>query len=360
MSRLTAGLSAELPLSIAAHLTAPAARPRTVPLWTAAAQAQNPDASRRWFKRLKFFIRAWMHRRYTRAWLARLVQPDLAPLWLLRPRLAAKLQRPYVCCAWDVPVRCAALLGHYDQLPRLFAPEVRAAIYRDGLTALRLVNPVSRQDLDLGFFYHDRFEKEGELTLAVRDAASGLMLAGLTFSLVRNGNERLAIIGGLQAANDPATRGLIHAAAKALHGFRPKALALWCLQQLVPVWSLTQIQAVGDAQHVWRHWRKRRKFAASYDEFWGESDGCRQPGGNWVLPLQAQPRSREALKPNRRRQHERRYALLAALQPQLRAAVTGLATGGAGPGRKIPEFVLPDSSETERPAAAPAPLHQSY
>lgn len=84
---------------------------------------------------------------------------------------------------------------------------------------------------------------------------------------------------------------------------------------------MSQIQAVDDDQHIYRHWRKRRDFASSYDEFWTESDGRRLPGGGWELPLRLRARSREELKANRRKAHERRYAMLGQLQPILLAAV---------------------------------------
>ena len=75
---------------------------------------------------------------------------------------------------------------------------------------------------------------------------------------------------------------------------RPKALLLWCLQQVALPWRLTQIQAVGDSQHVWRHWLKRAEIAACYDDFWRESDGRKlQGGGSWELPLRFNARPRE-------------------------------------------------------------------
>ena len=331
-------------------------QPRPVGFWTAAAHAQNPDASRSLWKRLKFLVRAWTQRRYTRAWLACLVHPEIAPLWELRPRLATKLQRPYVSCAWDAPVRCAALLGHYSLLPRLFAPRVRSAIYRHGLTVMRLVHAPTGRKLDVSLFYHDKFEKEGELTLAIRDTDTRLVLSGLTFTLAHNAGQCAAIIGGLQSSNDPATRPLIHDAAKSLHGLRPKALALWCLQQLSEPWGITQIQAVGDAQHVWRHWRKRLEISASYDEFWRESDGQPLPGGgSWEIPLSPQPRCREELKPSRRKQHERRYALLAALRPKLLSAIAALAPEGAGTEAEVPEFIYGAAETPENRASINSP-----
>jgi hypothetical protein len=210
----------------------------------------------------------------------------------------------------------------------LFAPAVRAAISGDGLGVVRLVHPDSGRRLDLQLFCHDQFQAEGELTLAVRDVETDLMLAGLTFSLVLDEGERVAIIGCLQAGSDPRARGLSREVAKDLFGLRPKALVLWCLQQLTLLWDIREIQAVGDQQRVLRHWRERLEVAAHHDDFWRESDGRRLPGGEgWQLPLTPRFRTRDEIKPSRRRAYERRYAMLAGLQPTLIAAFAALAPG---------------------------------
>jgi uncharacterized protein VirK/YbjX len=264
----------------------------------------------------------------TRAWLARLVQPDVAPLWAARPRLAQKLQRPYVCCAWNSTMRLAALLKHYDFLCEVFDPEVRKAIYEEGVDIVQMTHAETDDKWAIRVFYHDRFEREGEITLAIRDVGTGIMLAGMTFCLAQNGADRIAIIGGMQASSDPRTRDLIHGATKGLFGMRPKALLVWCLQQLAQLWRLTQIQAVGDAQHVWRHWMKQVEIAACYDDFWRESDGRTMlGGGSWELPLKFASRPRGEIKPSRRKTYERRYVMLDALGPKLIARFSALAPG---------------------------------
>lgn len=296
----------------------------TISLSAAAAQI-HPVSTGGWLRqRVKFLLRAFSQPHYTRAWLARLVQPDLAPLWAARPRLATKLQRPYLCCEWGVPERFAALLGHYDALTEISSIRAREKIYHGGLVFLHLSHAVSSRHLVLRLAYRDQFEKEGELTLELVDSSSALILAGITFTLTCSGEKRAIIIGGLQASPDPRMRDLIHDVAKEMHGLRPKAFLLWCLQQLGTRWKISELQAIDDAHHIYRHWRKRRAFAASYDEFWIESDGQRLPEGGWRLPLQLHARSRAELKPSRRKAHERRYAMFAALRPQLLAALDSL------------------------------------
>lgn len=294
-------------------------------------------------KRFKFVIRAWAQRDRTHRWLSELTRPETAPLWLARPRISTKLQRPYVCCDWTVEQRLQALLSHYTLLPQLLRAEALDEIYRDKVEVAALTHPDGR-GIAVRLFYRDNFEKEGDLTLSVDDVSTGLTLAGITFSLGEaGGTERRIVIGGLQASPGPQTRELINEVTKQLHGMRPKAFALWCVQQLAAVWSVSQLVAVSDAQHIYRHSHKRRDFSASYDEFWSESDGQREENGFWKLPLQLRHRHREELKPSRRKAHERRYAFLTAFQPILRDALLELrpiSEHGAPLCAKTPVFSL--------------------
>jgi uncharacterized protein VirK/YbjX len=203
-------------------------------------------------------------------------------------------------------------------------------IYRGGLTVIRIEAAGSGRIVDLRLVYADQFEKEGELTLTVVDAAAGLELATLTFCIAGTGGERAIWIGGLQANPAAQTRVLINEVAKEMHGLRPKALALWALRQLARTWQIDRIQAVADEHHIYRHRHKRRSFSASYDQFWSESDGVRQAQG-WELPLETSERPAAELKASRRKAHARRYAMLAELAPLFTQAVEQLAAEHPAP-----------------------------
>ena len=305
------------------HLPAP--RPgRRVSFW-AAALVGYPAVARGWRnKRAKFLLRAACQHRETRAWVDRLAAPENRTLWLARPRLTSKLQRPYLCRGWGLAERSAALASHYDIIGELFSPAARSRIYGEGLTLVRLVHAASGRRVDLRLVYRDRFEKEGDLSLTVEDVDTRLLLAGLSFCLLDQGHGRTAWIGGIQASADPRTRELIAGAAKELHGLRPKALALWGLRQLAAPWQLERIRAAGDREHVHRHWHRKSDFEACYDEFWAESGGRAHPGGGWELPLVVPRRQRADIKPSRRKAYERRYSLLAELRAELLAAYSAV------------------------------------
>jgi uncharacterized protein len=285
----------------------------------------HPRGSKRWFsQRLKFLARAWLQPTATQTWLSCLLKPEIALLWEAHPRLATKLQRPYLLSSWNVPSRLESLLEHYAVLPTVFTEKAYLLIYGKGLTILQLHDSVSSRKLKLRLIYNDQFEKEGELSLELIDDATQLILSRITFLLTIKDNERCLIIGGLQASPSPQTRTQIHDLAKEMHGIRAKALTLWCLQQMATYWKVTQLLAVADDSHIYRHRQKRRNFAANYDEFWTECDGHRVKDGLWALPLQPRIRTREELKPSRRKQHEMRYAMFSELHPRLIEALTAL------------------------------------
>jgi uncharacterized protein VirK/YbjX len=305
-------------------------RERPVSFWTAAAVG-HPPATAGWRqKRAKFLLRAAWQRQATRTWVDRLARPEAQAMWLARPRLTSKLQRPYLCRSWGLSERVAALTAHYAILEGLLAPAAREQVYGEGLTLVRLVHAASGRRVDLRLVYRDQFEKEGDLSLTVEDVDSRLMLAGLTFCLLGDGSRRTAWIGGIQASADPRTRGLIADVAKEMHGFRPKAFALWALRQLAGPWQVEQLRAAGDGEHVFRHWHKQEpEFEASYDEFWAESGGRTHAAGGWELPRVIPRRRREDLKPSRRKAYERRYSMLTELRAELLGAAAAIAPQGA-------------------------------
>ncbi len=319
----------------AVNYVASSQRPSRLRQWKSAAFAMYPPGSKgcRWH-RGKFLLRGLVNWRDTEAWLERLSQSDLRPLWQLRPRLALKLQRGYLQKGWSARHCRQALVQHYEILSECVSALDCRQIFNGGLGLLKLSGksfppPGARNflpaGLEINLTYQDQFEKEGELTLAVVDSASGLALANLTFCLSRENGRRVIWIGGIQAKGDPRTRELIHDAAKYCHGLRPKALAVWCLRELAQCWQVARIYAINDAGQVCRGRGRRSGFIASYDEFWAECGSFHQPDGSWELPLNVPRRSRAELRPCHRKEHERRYEMFDILQPQLQAVLAALA-----------------------------------
>jgi len=325
--------------------------PTPVSILQAARTLHPAQARNAWRDRAKFIARATLHLGLTRIWLARLARNPVGALWQARPRLASKLQRPYVHRDWTVAARLAALESHYAAIGTQISGPALEEIYRRGLTLIRLEATGGGRALQVRLLYADQFEKEGELTLAVVDDQSGLELATLTFCVVETDGNRSIWIGGLQANPALQTRFLINEVAKEMHGLRPKALALWCLRQLAQSWGIDRLRAVADAHHIYRHRHKRRAFAACYDEFWAESGGLRQPDG-WELPIDVAERPLEEIKASRRKAHARRYAMLTELAQTLAQAIAALPVAHA---TTAPTFAY-TPARTTKPVEASAPV----
>lgn len=269
-------------------------------------------------KRWKFIARAWMTPSLTRRWFGFLAQPGLEPLVDARPRVFAKLQRPYLASAFPPARRLALLESHYRFTASRLSPQALAAICSPPGLILCETHFESTGPVSLRFLYTDKYEKEGELTLAIyaQQPARLVTAASFTVGEAADGTPEI-LVGGLQANNKDDQRDLIRDVTKEMLGMRPKALALWAVQVVAAAWSIPAIRGVADAQHVYRHFQKRRDLAASYDDFWRESDGRDDGTGFFVLPPRFTPRPVEDIKPNKRSQYRKRYELLALLASQL-------------------------------------------
>ena len=280
-------------------------------------------------KRWKFIARAWLTPRLTCRWLAFLERPGLGPLVTARPRLFAKLQRPYLFRSLRPAQRLEVLEAHYEfTLTHLSGAALAAICAPAGLTVCTLEFP-DTGPVSLRLLYTDKYEMEGELTLGIYAQEPARLVTAASFSILRTpGGTWEIFIGGLQANNKADQRDLIRDVTKEMFGLRPKAFALWSIQTLAAAWNLPAIRAVGDDQHVYRHFQKRKELAASYDEFWGESEGTGDGHGFFVLPPRFIPRPVGELKPNKRSLYKRRYLLLDSLAAQLQASLDRARPGG--------------------------------
>ena len=272
----------------------------------AADRIQTGTKLRNRFQRTKFLVRAGLHTRATRTLLQRLTSPFVSELWTVRPRLGSKLQRPYIHAKWSVEDRLSALAAHYDYLPTILSQSQAIAIYRDGVSLVRLQGGPKMRSFLIRLSYSNQFEKVGEMTLSIVDVETHTSLANLTFTLVDQGDVRTLCIGGIQAGTEPWTRALVQTAAKELHGLRAKALALWCVRHLAKPWAINGITAVSDSVQVTKRSKRRSETSVLYDGFWEMSGGSLAADSTWELPLELPSRSLAGLTPPQIRNYQAR------------------------------------------------------
>ena len=167
----------------------------------------------------------------------------------------------------------------------------------------------------------DRFRREGEWTLRVVCDELGGELCSIAFSVEEIDGQWVAYAGAIQGGSG-ANEATIKASAKAMHGVRAKAMAIFALQEVVSALGFARLLGAGNsiqmsnAKHLIHvPWNK---ISFNYDGMWAEADGQPAEEGWFELPLREVRRTREEIKANKRPLYARRYALF----DQLQEAVT--------------------------------------
>ncbi|MGB7770020.1 MAG: DUF535 family protein [Verrucomicrobiia bacterium] len=268
-------------------------------------------------KRIKYCLRGLVYPHYTKEWFELLETPELAIVVKNHPYLFHKLQRPYLNRSLNTHQRLEALKQHYGFVVAHFSPSMMLDIYATPglLLATMPLAEIGHFGLRLGC---SRKEKEGDLSIGLLEQKSSEDLFTLSFSFSRSEtNRREIFVGGLQG-HTLAGKDLVVSITRHMHGLRPKALLIFALQQLAAGWGITNLRAVSDDQHIYRHFQKRREFSASYDEFWVQCGGRRAEDGMFNLPVTFVPREISTIKANKRQMYRRRYAMLSNIAGQIR------------------------------------------
>lgn len=269
------------------------------------------------FSRIKYCVRGLAYARCSMEWFNLLHQPELAIVAKHHPYIFCKLQHPYLNRKLNVRQRLETLKQHYHFVVTRFSkPEMECVYATPGLLLATIpLKKVGNLGMRLSYGRH---EKEGDLLITLVNLDSAKILFAMSICISRfdaQGSEML--VGGLQGIESEINRESIIAITRAMYGLRPKALLVFVLQSLAGVWGVTRLRAVSDAMHIYRHKRKRKQKAASYDELWIESGGKLADDGMFDLPATFVPRKISTLKVNKRQMYKRRYLMLAEIAEQI-------------------------------------------
>ena len=259
----------------------------------------------------KYLVRGILAAGPTLRWFQLLESRDLVGLTLSHPRIFSKLQRPYLHRRLGLRARLAVLEAHYSFVTTQLTDAARRAILSDAGFEVASIHIDGTKRYSVCLQYLDQFEKEGELTAVLIDNLRGVTLFTMSFTITRwTEEERELFIGGLQGQMGASDREGIVQLTRSLHGLRPKALLVFVVQRLAQCWGINRLRAVGDSEHIYRHFRKRREILASYDTFWEECKGVLDPDGNYSLPERPTVRQIDELPAKKRTLYRRRYAML--------------------------------------------------
>lgn len=277
----------------------------------------------------------------TAEWFKILNRPHLKALVNGNPHILSKLQRPYLHRRLGPLKRLRSLRQHYLLVQDLLGENLCRELYRkSGMELAKFdLNDAGKYSIRLS--YNERFEKEGDLTLALLDATNCQPLFSLTFSLISAGVDAEMFIGCLQGHKFENQRERIVQITRSLHGLRPKALLLFAAQTLAQIWGVNRIRAVGDTEHIYRRYGRRRNFHAQYNEFWIENQGAQAADGNFTITAFPARRNIAEISPNKRSLYRRRYAMTDEFRRQIESGIRGIPPlESVKPFDRTPEAVL--------------------
>ena len=135
--------------------------------------------------------------------------------------------------------------------------------------------------------------KEGEITLALRDVATGLDLAKLTFVIVRAPTGGYGMmIGGIQGHKSSSAKQRVVTATRDLFGLRPKDAVLLAALAVARSIGVPEVWAVPGRLHTHnaRSQKHRARFHADYDAYWAERGARGDALSGWIFQVPPEPR----------------------------------------------------------------------
>jgi hypothetical protein len=261
-------------------------------------------------------------------WVDFLHRPEIRKFADINPQLWLRNIRGYVSVAWS-PARRRKLLEDSYRFA-LAHPGPMLSTLHPRVEAELAVIPLGGEngDLRLTLASDDTFSSEGEWALRVYAAAhSGgdtSCLCAVAFSIGETEDGWVGYIGALQGGR-ASKEASVKSSTKAMHGVRPKAMAIFALQELAS--SLGLVRLLGAGSSIQMSNKKHaiplpwKKISFSYDGMWQEADGKPVEDGWYELPLREVRRTRDEIKPNKRPLYARRYALFDQIQAAVATAV---------------------------------------
>lgn len=261
-----------------------------------------------------------IHRDYC-DWVGFLCQPDNRPFADANPQLWLRMLRGYLSVDWSAAKQFKVLRDSY-RFARAHPGPLLTTVYPRKEVELALI-PLGPEDghLRITLASEDAFSSEGEWAIRIycpaHSGGSQGCLSAIAFSIAETEQGWIAYIGALQGGG-AANEVTVKSSTKAMHGVRPKAMAIFALQELASALGLKRLLGAGtdiqmsNAKHaIPLPWKK---ISFNYDAMWAEADGKPAEEGWHELPLREIRRTREEIKPNKRPLYARRYALFDQIQ----------------------------------------------
>jgi len=251
------------------------------------------------------------------AWVEFLLQPENRPFVDANPLLLHRTLLGYLSTRWNGDRKLRVLQDSYRFAKSHPGPLLQSLLQPNEVTFAEVPLGDETGNIRFALTNSARFRREGEWTLRVYCDKIGGELCSIAFSVEEVKGQWVAYAGAIQGGSG-ANEETIKASAKAMHGVRAKAMAIFALQEAVSALGITRLLGAGNSIQMsnGKHmihvpWNK---ISFNYDGMWAEADGTPAEEGWFELPLREVRRTREEIKANKRPLYARRYALFDLLQ----------------------------------------------
>jgi uncharacterized protein VirK/YbjX len=270
-------------------------------------------------KRIRFLYSGWKHQDIVERFLGNRQDHMLGRLINERPDILNILVAPYQSTNWSVRTRLNKLHAHYqtmEELDWLFDPLSEQEVE---LCRVPDIHPELRLVLDDAIWFAD----EGPLVFNLFLAETRIF--SLAFALRFEQDALVAHVGAVQGRNSvelPEVKEIYRELTHAAFGMRPRDLLIETFQLACQHLGVGRILLVSSDNQQRRDALfavTRHEVHANYDAIWIERGASRLDKSTFELPLHARHRDAADIPSRKRRQYERRYAMLD-------AASEGLAT----------------------------------
>jgi uncharacterized protein VirK/YbjX len=286
--------------------------------WRSAMRVAAISETRRHWRTVRYAAKCILRPLASLRWIEALEHSPLAPHIERKPRLILKPHRAYISRHYGFARRSAALLTHHVLTASLrsHGKSVEPPTGEEQVVAeIDGKHAGERYRVCIGGT--DKFDREGEVMLSLREANSGELVQVLVFTLALRNDRPSLEIGCLQGGRTAQAQALIKRATKALHGIRPKNLLLDAVYSLADGWGMCAIYGISNASRVFGG----KRVHADYDEFWRELGGVADHDGFFALPPTLPEKT--DIPSNRRAEYRRRGETRAQLAAQIVVWVHG-------------------------------------
>ncbi|WP_319244353.1 DUF535 family protein [uncultured Propionivibrio sp.] len=279
------------------------------------------DSNRRASRVVRFLFRSGRAPSAFTRWLDSTHHDPMLRYWCAHsPRLFIKPSRHYINRDYSIADRIQRIESHYRRIGGLFSAETVAALAQGQLLKLAEFSGKSGLPYEIVLRKTNKFDREGELGLVLKECAEQDGIFYLIFSLPSVNGTKILEIGCLQGEKGDAARARIRQATKDMLGNRPKMLLMEVMSVLAHGWQVDGIVGVSNANRVF----SSARTYADYDAFWQELGARPGPRGMFDVPSEILHKSEDDIDSKHRSAHRKKMAFLATMRQSVATRAAGL------------------------------------